>query len=61
MSRQGGATCYQITLVKNLNSTHRVEGIDNHFGLSGALSSAKYDLKAWQEANASLFPSIPTQ
>lgn len=61
MSRQGGASCYQITLVKNLNSTHRVEGINNHFSLSGALAAAKYDLKGWQEANASLFPSIPTQ
>ncbi|KAI5279188.1 Sphingolipid C9-methyltransferase 2, partial [Ascosphaera aggregata] len=27
-SRQGGATCFQITLVKNLNSTHRVDGIE---------------------------------
>ncbi|CAN8096353.1 unnamed protein product [Discula destructiva] len=61
MSRQGGATCYQITLIKNLNSTHRVEGIANHFSLSGALAAAKYDLKGWQDANASLFPSIPTQ
>ncbi|PSR93920.1 S-adenosyl-L-methionine-dependent methyltransferase [Coniella lustricola] len=61
ISRQGGATCYQITLVKNINSTHRVEGIDNHYGLSGALAAAKFDLKAWQEANTSLFPSIPTQ
>lgn len=61
VSRQGSATCYQITLVKNINSTHRIEGIDNHFGLSGALAHAKFDLKAWQEANATLFPSIPTQ
>lgn len=60
-SRQGTATCYQITLVKNINSTHRVEGINNHFALSGSLSAAKFDLKAWQEANATLFPSIPTQ
>ncbi|KAH8804618.1 S-adenosyl-L-methionine-dependent methyltransferase [Xylogone sp. PMI_703] len=41
VSRQGGATCYQITLVKNLNSTHRIEGIDSQFGLSGALSANK--------------------
>lgn len=40
-SRQGGATCYQITLVKNINSTHRVEGIDSQFGLSGALATGK--------------------
>ncbi|RFU24150.1 hypothetical protein B7463_g12188, partial [Scytalidium lignicola] len=37
-SRQGGATCYQITLVKNLNSTHRVEGISSQFGLSDWIS-----------------------
>lgn len=61
ISRQGSATCYQITLVKNINSTHRIEGIHNHHGLSGALNAAKFDLKGWQEANASLFPSIPTQ
>lgn len=61
VSRQGSATCYQITLVKNINSTHRIEGIHNHFGLSGALANAKFDLKAWQEANATLFPSVPIQ
>ncbi|KAB2574735.1 Sphingolipid C9-methyltransferase 2 [Lasiodiplodia theobromae] len=26
-SRQGGATCFQITLVKNINSTHRIDGV----------------------------------
>ncbi|KAL1304767.1 hypothetical protein AAFC00_003704 [Neodothiora populina] len=36
ISRQGSATCYQITMVKNINSTHRVEGIDTQFGLAGA-------------------------
>lgn len=40
-SRQGGATCYQITLVKNINSTHRINGINSQFNLSGALASAK--------------------
>jgi hypothetical protein len=40
ISRQGSATCFQITLVKNLNSTHRVEGIPTQFGLSGALAAA---------------------
>jgi len=40
-SRQGGATCYQITLVKNINSTHRVEGINSQFGLKGALDASK--------------------
>jgi cyclopropane fatty-acyl-phospholipid synthase-like methyltransferase len=41
ISRQGGATCYQITLVKNINSTHRVEGIDSQYALSGALKASR--------------------
>lgn len=40
-SRQGGASCYQITLVKNINSTHRIEGVFNQFGLKGALGAAQ--------------------
>ncbi|KAF2684974.1 S-adenosyl-L-methionine-dependent methyltransferase [Lentithecium fluviatile CBS 122367] len=40
-SRQGTATCFQITLVKNLNATHRVEGITTQFSLSAALAAAK--------------------
>jgi hypothetical protein len=44
-SRQGGATCYQICLVKNINSTHRVEGIPTQFGLSGALAAGKFNTK----------------
>lgn len=39
-SRQGGATCWQLTLVKNINSTHRVEGIPSQYGLSGAREAA---------------------
>lgn len=50
-SRQGTATCFQITLVKNLNSTHRVEGIDSQFALSGALKNCKADLQAWAAKN----------
>ncbi|KAG8623066.1 hypothetical protein KVT40_008042 [Elsinoe batatas] len=50
ISRQGSATCYQITLVKNINSTHRVEGIPDHFGLHGALEHAK-------KAGKALFPT----
>ncbi|TVY57993.1 Sphingolipid C9-methyltransferase 2 [Lachnellula cervina] len=38
-SRQGTATCYQITLVKNLNSTQRTGGIQTQFALSGALAA----------------------
>lgn len=60
ISRQGSATCYQITLVKNINSTHRVEGINTQFGLAGALAAANFDLKSWQEANATLFPQAST-
>ncbi|EXJ91003.1 cyclopropane-fatty-acyl-phospholipid synthase [Capronia coronata CBS 617.96] len=40
-SRQGGATCFQITLVKNLNSTHRIEGVKTQFGLHAALQAGK--------------------
>ncbi|CAI7585869.1 unnamed protein product [Penicillium bialowiezense] len=40
-SRQGSATCFQILVVKNLNSTHRVNGIASQFGLSAALESSK--------------------
>lgn len=46
VARQGSATCYQITLVKNINSTHRVEGISSQFGLSGALAAGKARLLA---------------
>lgn len=45
-SRQGGATCYQMTLVKNINSTHRINGINTQFSLSGALNAAKVAGKA---------------
>jgi len=39
--RQGSANCYQITLVKNINSTHRIEGVDSQFNLAGALAASK--------------------
>lgn len=52
ISRQGSATCFQITLVKNINSTHRVEGIDTQFGLSGALKAGLAKLVA-PKANGS--------
>ena len=48
-SRQGGATCYQITLVKNINSTHRIEGVPTQFNLKGALDAS-------QAAGKSFFP-----
>ena len=41
IARQGSATCFQITLVKNINSTHRVEGINTQFGLAGASRAGK--------------------
>lgn len=40
-SRQGGATCFQITLVKNINSTHRIDGVGGQFALHGALAAHK--------------------
>lgn len=46
ISRQGSATCFQITLVKNINSTHRVEGIPSQFGLAGALAASKVNIAA---------------
>ncbi|KAI9663521.1 MAG: Sphingolipid C9-methyltransferase 2 [Alyxoria varia] len=45
-SRQGGAACYQITLIKNLNSTHRIEGVPSQYSLQGALEAAKVDQAA---------------
>lgn len=46
ISRQGSATCYQITMVKNINSTHRIEGIPTQFGLERALDASKAAEKA---------------
>jgi hypothetical protein len=43
-SRQGTASCFQITLVKNLNAVHRIEGIHTQFSLSGALAASKAKL-----------------
>lgn len=40
-SRQGTATCYQMTLVKNLNSTQRTIGIPTQFAISGALGTSE--------------------
>ncbi|KAK7923247.1 hypothetical protein PG985_007318 [Apiospora marii] len=60
VSRQGSATCYQIILVKNLNSTHRVEGVETQYGLSGALNASKVDIKAWAKKNADQFPTSST-
>ncbi|TGZ76766.1 S-adenosyl-L-methionine-dependent methyltransferase [Ascodesmis nigricans] len=37
VSRQGGATCFQIVLHKNLNAFHRIEGVPTQFGIEGAL------------------------
>ena len=51
ISRQGSATCYQMVLVKNINSTHRAEGIPTQFGLSGAIKKSKVDIDSWAKAN----------
>ncbi|KAF2832001.1 S-adenosyl-L-methionine-dependent methyltransferase [Ophiobolus disseminans] len=43
-SRQGTATCFQITCVKNLNAVHRIDGIKTQFSLSAALDASKAKL-----------------
>ncbi|KAJ5663218.1 hypothetical protein N7507_003949 [Penicillium longicatenatum] len=40
-SREGMATCYQMVVIKNLNSTHRINGVCSQFGLAGALAASK--------------------
>ncbi|KAK3400983.1 S-adenosyl-L-methionine-dependent methyltransferase [Sordaria brevicollis] len=59
IARQGSATCYQMTLVKNLNSVHRAEAIHTQQGLLGALRNTRANLKAWAQANAAEFPTVP--
>ncbi|KAF5687238.1 fatty acid methyltransferase [Fusarium circinatum] len=49
-SRQGSATCYQITLVKNINSVHRIDGVSTQFALSAALEASK-------KAGRAVFPA----
>jgi len=38
--------------VKNINSTHRVEGIQSQFGLEGALAASKVKTAARKAKNA---------
>lgn len=45
-SRQGTATCFQITCVKNLNAVHRIDGIETQFSLSAALAASRAKLAA---------------
>ncbi|KAF2728371.1 S-adenosyl-L-methionine-dependent methyltransferase [Polyplosphaeria fusca] len=45
-SRQGTATCFQITAVKNINSTHRIEGVPTHFGLKEALEASRVNTRS---------------
>lgn len=51
ISRQGSASCFQITLVKNINSTHRVEGIPSQHGLLGAIRTSEVDAVAGRARN----------
>ncbi|KIH90165.1 hypothetical protein SPBR_00408 [Sporothrix brasiliensis 5110] len=60
-SRQGSATCFQIVLVKNINSTHRINGVPSQFGLSGAEAHTKADLSAWAKTEAANFPYATAQ
>jgi cyclopropane-fatty-acyl-phospholipid synthase len=50
-ARQGSATCFQFVVVKNLNATHRIEGVPTQYGLFGALAAAK-------AAGKSIFPAL---
>ncbi|KAI0168281.1 cyclopropane-fatty-acyl-phospholipid synthase [Pestalotiopsis sp. NC0098] len=50
-SRQGSATCFQFVVVKNLNATHRVDGLLSQHGIRGALAAA-------QAKGRSFFPKI---
>ncbi|KAJ9217429.1 hypothetical protein DTO166G4_1060 [Paecilomyces variotii] len=45
-SRQGSATCFQIVVVKNLNTTQRIDGVDTQAGLHGHLAASKAAGKA---------------
>ncbi|OJJ42319.1 hypothetical protein ASPZODRAFT_77117 [Penicilliopsis zonata CBS 506.65] len=45
-SRQGSATCFQMVVVKNLNSTHRIDGWSTQAGLAGHLAASKAAGKA---------------
>ena len=45
-SRQGSATCFQMVVVKNLNTNQRIDGIASQYGLSGALAAARAAGKA---------------
>ena len=40
ITRQGSATSYQITLVKNIISTHRIGGVLSQYDLFGARAVA---------------------
>ncbi|OAA56647.1 cyclopropane-fatty-acyl-phospholipid synthase [Niveomyces insectorum RCEF 264] len=58
ISRQGSATCFQIVMVKNINSTHRIEGVETQYGLSGAKAASKVDISSWAKLEASNFPAV---
>jgi hypothetical protein len=45
-SRQGSATCFQIMVQKNLNATHRIDGLETQFGIKGAFAAAMEKGKA---------------
>ena len=60
-SRQGTATCFQIVLVKNINSTHRIDGVPSQFGLSGSQAHTKADMSAWAKTESANFPYATAQ
>lgn len=47
--------------MKNINSSHRINGVKTQFGLSGSLRAAKVNFAAWAKNEAINFPSVSTQ
>lgn len=52
ISRQGSATCFQLTLVKNINSVHRIEGVPSQFNVQGAHAVSQARLAGAKVQNA---------
>ncbi len=46
--------------MKNINSTHRIEGVPTQFGLSGAYAASKADFAGWTKKETLNFPAVAT-
>ena len=55
--RQGTANCFQIVLVKNINSTHRIEGVGSQFALTAALKKGREHLSERQGIESKGLPN----